>query len=292
MNAHATRDAPTHGFALAIASACTAVLLTVTGCSTMAGYPDQSGDPKAELQTLQSYWAPRKLAEYAATPSRALRDEIVNGRLRATDLQFGLWQRALVTDTMKLSTGGDITSLAVTTAATITSSIHAKTILSAIATALTGAKAAINKDVFYDKTVPVLLAQMIAMRKQVLVRLRTGLSQEITDYSLNRALTDVDDYYAAGTITAALAGITEAAGKSSGDAAKALETIATYGMDAEGNELYSYWQPMGKVDAVHAKAITDFLAREKLDIGITLFIRGKEYHDERVKAVKQLKIPQ
>ncbi len=292
MKGHEKHDASDHNFAFAIGSAFAVVLITATGCSTMAGYPDQSGDPKADLRTLQSYWGPETLAKYATTPSRSLRDEIVNGRLRAIDLQFGLWQRALVTDTMKLNTGGDIANLAVTTAATITSSIHAKTILSAIATALTGAKAAVNKDVFYDKTVPVLLAQMGAMRKQALVKLRTGLSQELTEYSLNQALTDVDDYYTAGTITAALAGITETAGKSAADASERLETIATFGMDAESNRLYSYWKPNGKVDSDHAAALREFLKAAKLDIGITLLIRGKEYHAERVKAIEKLKIPE
>lgn len=284
-------EVPTQSVALAMASVCALVLITATACSTMAGYPDQSGDTKAELTLLQTYWDPKTLADYAKAPTQPRRDEIVGGRIRAIDLQFGIWQLALVTDTMKLNTIGDITSLAVTTTATITSSVHAKTILSAIATALTGAKATINKDVFYDKTVPALLAQMIATRKQVLVRLRTGLSQELTEYSLNQALSDVDDYYTAGTIPAALAGITETAGKSASEATKKLETIATYGMDAEGLRLYSYWKPTGKVDDKHATEIRAFIESKHLTIGIPTFIITKEYHDQRVEALDKLKVP-
>lgn len=289
MNAHLRRETPNP--TLAILSTCAVVLLTASGCSTVAGYPDQSVNTQDELKTLQVYWDPHTLTQYAGNPTRALRDEIVNGRLRSIDLHFGIWQRDIVTDTMKLNTVGDITSLAVTTAATITSSIHAKTILSAIATGLTGAKATINKDVFYDKTVPVLLAQMSALRKQVLVRLRLGLNQDLPEYGLNQALSDVDDYYTAGTIQAALAGITETAGKSAGEATEQLETIATYGMDAEGRRLYSYWKPTGKVDADHEKEFKAFLKSKHLNIGPYTLIIAKEYHDLRLEAIQQFKVP-
>ncbi len=47
MKADAKREAPNQGVAFAITSACAIVLITATGCSTMAGYPDQSGDTDA-----------------------------------------------------------------------------------------------------------------------------------------------------------------------------------------------------------------------------------------------------
>lgn len=50
-----------------------------------------------------------------------------------------------------------------------------KSILSVVAGGLTGAKGIVDKDIFYSKTMPVLLLQMEAQRKVQLVKIRTGI---------------------------------------------------------------------------------------------------------------------
>lgn len=68
------------------------------------------------------------------------------------------------------------------------------------------------------------------------------------------------------------------------------KTYMTYSMDTEARRLHKYWKPSGEVDGAHAEAIRGFLTKSKLSIGLTLLIRGKDYHDDRVKAVRHLKV--
>ena len=60
-----------------------------------------------------------------------------------------------------------------------------------------GAKGLIDKDIFYSKTMPVLLLQMETQRKMWLVNIRTKLKENIDIYPLSEALMDVEEYYKA-----------------------------------------------------------------------------------------------
>lgn len=84
--------------------------------------------------------------------------------------------------------------------------------LAAASAGLVGGKAAFDKNVFFDKILPTLLANMVANRKEVLVTIRQGLSRDVKDYPLMLALNHLDTYYSAGTIPGTLTEIVETAG--------------------------------------------------------------------------------
>jgi hypothetical protein len=76
------------------------------GCSAMRGSPQRSDNPQAELRSLQKYFDPNIIDRYNAKPEtdkRAFRDEVINGQIRAVDLNFdgfvqGLSQESVVTN--------------------------------------------------------------------------------------------------------------------------------------------------------------------------------------------------
>ena len=274
-----------------------ALFLTSVGCTSAGGYPSRSGDTATELKSLEPYFAPTKLAAYAAltdaSERQRLRDEIVNGRLRAIDLNYFVFVRALSEDVASLSVGTDIATLALAGAGTIVTGASTKTVLAAVSGFVIGTKGSIDKNLFYQKTVPVLLAAMAARRRTVLLTVRTGLTHEGNQYTLEQALMDVEDYYNAGTIPGALTDITAGAGASlaNADAKISQITTGTYLEDDAGKVLRRFWKPDGKnVDKSNATALQAWLTKEKINVEISFFIQTDTFATQRVKAVTDLKL--
>ena len=97
--------------------------------------------------------------------------------------------------------------------------------LSATAAGLGGAGTSIDQKVFFDTTMPTLLATMVAQRKVALVRIHEGLTHTIDAYPLTLALNDLDRYYQAGTIPGALSAIADTAGATATKAEAHLERL-------------------------------------------------------------------
>ena len=108
------------------------------------------------------------------------------------------------------ATLGDFAVLGLTSAATITSGVQAKTVLSGVAAAITGGRIAVDKEIFYDTTLPILLERMRSLRAVKYVEIQNKLtSQDAEHYTLQAALADVYDYFQDGTLAAAIADISK-----------------------------------------------------------------------------------
>lgn len=193
--------------------------LSLASCSSLSGYPKPSSDPKAELQTLQVYFSPAEIAKYDAltdpAAKRLYRNEIVTGRLRAIDLNYNAFVKALFVEHGTASLGGDLAILGLNAAGSVVGGAVTKSALAAASGGIAGAKGAVDTDLFYAKTLPALVAQMDAQRKTVLVNIRRGLAEPMSDYPLQQGLADLDSYYNAGTLPGAVTGIIEDAGAKS-----------------------------------------------------------------------------
>jgi len=77
---------------------------------------------------------------------------------------------------------------------------------------VTGAKGAIDKDVFYSQTMSVLFAEMAANRATVLAAIDKGTALSDASYPLTRGLIDTASYRDAGSIPGAITGISHDAG--------------------------------------------------------------------------------
>jgi hypothetical protein len=87
-----------------------------------------------------------------------------------------------------------------------------KEALAAAATGIIGATGHIDKNLFYERTMPALLAQMEARRAAAMLKIAQGLAREDSDYPLALAIVDLNDYKDAGSIPGAVAGVGESAG--------------------------------------------------------------------------------
>jgi uncharacterized membrane protein YiaA len=190
-----------------------AAALALAGCKTIGngGAPEPAFDIDADLKALSSQFsASTSVSAYylaATDPAAAVaaRNRFISGRLVQIDLQYIQFIRSLTADKQRLDTAGDLLNLTLNVAGTLTGGERAKANLAAAATALNGTKTTVDKQYFYEKSMDALVGTMNAKRKVVLVGILTGLATKTVDeYPFELALTQLNEYYMAGTLNGAI----------------------------------------------------------------------------------------
>ncbi len=198
---------------------CFFVLAAVlSGCGT-PGFPRQSYDEKKQIKQLEKeFEKPDLITRYYALTNapeeikRAARDKLITGRITLINLNYNQFIARFSVTKESLDFGTEVTQLGLSLATTAVGGAETKTILGAISSGVTGSKLAVDKNFFFEKTVPVLVTSMNAQRKVALAPILIGTTNNTDDYPLTRALTDLDAYYFAGTFVGALQAIQADAG--------------------------------------------------------------------------------
>lgn len=279
---------------------CMLVIAGLTGCSAaLDGFPSRSTIPAEDLKELKVYLGVEKVNEYVAEKDPkerlTLRNEIVNARIHAIDVHFGQFEEALHQQGIGIGIGTDWVVLALTGATATIGGESAKAALGAASTGILGAKSSFDKHALFEKSVPAVMAQMIASRKEVLLTLRTGLQQEDSAYSLFQALSDLEDYYRAGTIPGSLVGIAKDAGEKAAIAEEKLQQVVSgsFTEDAAGAILYRYlgWDSEKKEfsNKENIDNLKDWLKTNGLgNVFIPTFLSLDVLSKARAEAVKDL----
>ena len=201
------------------------------GCAALRNYPERPNNIDTHINALKNYFDPAEIKKGGNTIT--WRNEVVNSQLLAIDLQFTAFEQELARENVGVNTVVDLTVIGLGAATGVAGGAATKSILGAISSGITGAQGIIDKDIFYSKTMPVLLSQMEAQRKVQLVKIRTRLTadahkdllSDASQYPLSEALIDVEEYYKAGSIPAALQGIIEQSGAAGQNATKDLKRL-------------------------------------------------------------------
>jgi len=180
--------------------------LATGGCSTLRGNPVRYETTEAIVQAIDL--KADEVATLADPPSREERNRIQNKAMAVIDLRFNSFARELAADRADSSTAVAGTTLGASTAGAFVESVKAKTNYALFAAGVVGAFGIVDKNYFYEKTVPALVAGMRAARATVLLRIRQGQGETLESYDGVAALQDLEDYYAAGTLLASIAEIT------------------------------------------------------------------------------------
>ena len=207
------------------------VAALLTGCGT-PGFPKQSYDPKKQIKQLEAEFEKPNLITnfYALTNTTAevkktARDKIITGHVALIDLNYNQFIARFSVTKESLDFGTEVTQLGLNLATTAVGGAETKTILAAVASGVTGSKLAVDKNFFFEKTVPVLITTMNAQRKVALAPILIGMTNNTDDYSLTRALSDIDGYYFAGTFIGALQSIQADSGVKDSQAATNIVQI-------------------------------------------------------------------
>lgn len=192
----------------------------VSACAPLIGFPSDPTDTQAaaDQQLVTEYYS---LQEPEAG-RQLLRNQIVSGRMNAYEAAYSNFKRRLNGDANTINLVSDLSILGLAGVAATTGSLATATALAAASAGIIGAKGAINSDLYFQRTLPALLAQMDANRARAKLPIVTGLRKSNTDYPLAIAFIDLDALRDAGGIPGAIGGLTQQAEVQKADAERVL----------------------------------------------------------------------
>ena len=187
------------------------VSLAISGCAVFNGTPDPVLDVD---KTVARYSAElERLANHPPQDCKGVKSA-VDQALTALDLRYAEFINDISLEGRTKTTATDFALIGLGLAGTAVGGAEAKTILHAISTGVAGANTSIDKNYFYEKTIPALISQMNADRKEKLsVIVQRYANCDSANYSWFEAIHDLNDYYAAGTLLGALTSIPKNAGE-------------------------------------------------------------------------------
>lgn len=270
------------------------LFLLTTGCASYRAYPKRAASESQEVSHLVHYFTDDVMAEYKASPDKPVyRTEVVMGRLRAIDLLFLQFERAINQEKNSTQIATDWAVLGLSGAGATTGGVATKAILAAISGGLTGAKLSVDQALFYKQTMPVLLQAMQASRKAILVDIRKGLKTSLEDYHVMQALNDVDRYYEAGTLPGAMIAINSQTGEKNEKATRELKQIIefNYSPTEASVTLRTFWRSGGTVNEENKAAILQAMREAGVpeSVEISQLLSDPQYVNQRQRVVELLR---
>lgn len=284
---------------------------TLGGCAALTGYPqdplksdaasalsNQQGSQSVLDQLTAEYFGAKSEDAYKAASvdaRQAIRDDIVLNRIRVYDMEFSLFERDLSSTNNSISLGTDLTALALNGLGATTGDAATKAALAAASGGVIASNGAVNKDLFYQKTIPAIIAQMQADRQNVQATILTALHQSDKDYPLQRADLDLDKLNDAGSLNSAIANITQQASQSQTDSQNKVDST-TIARTANAVTVRSWLFPSGSLDQTRHDQLRDWLKNnadpDLHNVGVESFADDPtdKYEDSRADAISDLGI--
>jgi hypothetical protein len=275
-----------------------ACVIVLAGCAPLLGYPRDPEDTDATLPYLQQYFNGVREKDYFnptyAAQRAQIRNEIILGRLHAYDITFADFEKRLYGDGNGVTLGGDLTALVLTGLTATMGGAATKSALGAASTGVIGAKAAIDKDLYYQKTIPALLAQMEADRLVAKLPIVAGLKLSDAEYPLIQAYIDLDAYKNAGSIPAAINAINKDTGNAKDLALDALRSTP-FSEDTFSARLRAFIWPAGVGKPTNQPNLNKvrrwMSAHLPGGVPVEKFLDAPALARERMQAVADLSVP-
>lgn len=199
------------------------IALVITGCSATSnlGAPQQSYNENGEITALSKYYSLDSVVDVPLTISA--RNNFIVGRLALINLQYIKFVRELSAVRSEINTAFDILGAGLGLTTALVGSYGAAAALGAASAGVGATRTSIDKNFFYEKTVGALVGAMNAQRKVALIPVLAGLKQDVDTYPLGQALSDLSEYYFAGTFAGGLQAIEKDSGAKEKLADEAIE---------------------------------------------------------------------
>jgi hypothetical protein len=204
-----------------------AVALTaVSACASVRGRPERITQADVKDSLCPNSQHMDVFAEKDGGDRGAYRDRIVALCIAAYNRRYADFTESLSNESISTNLAVDVASAGLTTLAGIAAPKTAKRLTAGAGLAL-GIGAAVNRDVFYNATLPALLTIMDAKRAE---RLTAILQAEQADpqgvtYSLAHASFDLQRYEEAGTLATGVNALNKAAGAAAEQAEQELANV-------------------------------------------------------------------
>ena len=216
---------------LLLLSACATA--TLAGCDSFRGAQEPIDPPATTVAAAREYPASQAIgAFYSNNPTerggltpQQYRDKIVALRLLAIDAQYRTFVTELRGAKSGVALGTDIATLVLGGVGTFVAGETTKSVLAAATAVIAGTRVSIDKNLFYDQTLPAIVSQMDAERAKQRLIIEQNLQRPATQYSLTDALKELSDYERLGSIETGIRKITGAATEEANKAENALKTF-------------------------------------------------------------------
>lgn len=191
------------------AAACLAASSVLAGCASFDGTMKPTVSTAIKIREARSgnyaeTAAPTYLASLTTDDAkRQFRNYYIRMHMRAHDARYEDFKRKLSREMKGSNFGLDLGILALTGVGSVTTG-SAPNILSAAAAGLTGTKAALFREVYFQQTFPALVTSMDARRLTLKTAMLERQTKSITDYPLYQAMFDLDAYETAGNLNEAM----------------------------------------------------------------------------------------
>jgi hypothetical protein len=203
------------------AAALSVMALGLGACATTGGGPGRLYTVDQEVAMAQAELPGLVQSYNAATPGsdsqKFWRNEYIARRMYIIDVEYSTYEGALTSERQRFTFGSSVVSQALTTLGTLTVGSTAQA-LTASAGAVSATRGFYDSDLVIAKTIQIVEAQMRAKRDTVAQTILRGRTVSTITYPLSAALSDLEDYYLAGTLNT---GLIQAAGDASHNATDA-----------------------------------------------------------------------
>lgn len=198
----------------------------LVACLALAGCTSFSGAPQPVISVQQAramidLYPPDKVVqniEAMTVPAdrTSYRNRVVASYLMATDAYYDQFRRDLAKNVKGGNIGFDLATLGLTGLASQWKNAAGE--LATIATVTGGTRATLNKELYFEKTLPTLLSLMESRRLTVRSEILKGLSQPESAYTIQDAFSDLWRYQSAASIDGAIQQAAAAAADEAKDA--------------------------------------------------------------------------
>ncbi len=163
------------------------------------------------------------------TARAVIRNEALRICVNAINGRYTQFKSALHKESSVTNLVTDVLSLGLSGGATIAGTSAAAPYLSGAATFVTGTDKSIDKDVFYQQTLPAIEAAMDTRRNKILATIQSSENDDPADskYTLIAAGADIDALQAAGSMYSAISDLTATANKAQAESQKVLDAAKT-----------------------------------------------------------------
>jgi hypothetical protein len=192
---------------------CLCSVLTACASLRSGGAPQPAYDVNHDLEQLATQFdQANAITNFYKNPSKEVRDQFITGRLVLINIRYIQFIRESTVDKQLVDSAVAMLNMALSLTGASVASAGAKTALAAAVAGVTGSKETIDKNYYFEKTLPALIGAMNAERKKMLVPILLGMRGSLEEYPFAQAVTDLHSYYYAGTFAGAIEAIEADAG--------------------------------------------------------------------------------
>lgn len=198
-------------------------LLPLSACASFSGMP-RSVLPVATATAIPPELQPNQALKASHADPRAFRNRVIAVYVAAVDARYAEFRRLLAQEVRGGNLGLDVAALGFGGLGSLAKGSANE--LAALTTFITGSRSSLNKELYFEKTLPALVAMMDANRSKARTALLANLGRDIGDYPLELAYADLANYELAASIDGAVQQLTtEAARKAAEEQQKSDKEI-------------------------------------------------------------------